>query len=178
MGGMGQSGRNNPEEIVKEIARRLCANGTWLNAPAIVGSLETRDMLMNDDGVRAVFDKASRCTKCLLGLGDIDGTASLRIAGFLSEDALAELKSKGAVGDILGRFFDVNGQDVQSSISDRTMSLPIDVIKQTPERIAFVTGLYKTEPIVGAARGEIINALVTDEETADRVLKYLDEQRA
>ncbi len=178
MGGLGQSGRNNPEEIVKEIARRLGASGTWLNAPAIVSSLETRDLLQSDDGVRAVFDKASRCTKCLLGLGDVDESASLRITGFLSAEALAELKAKGAVGDILGRFFDVNGDSVHSSISDRTMSVPIEVIKQVPERIAFVTGLYKTEAIVGASRGGIINALVTDEDTADRVLQYLDQYRA
>jgi DNA-binding transcriptional regulator LsrR (DeoR family) len=58
------------------------------------------------------------------------------------------------------------------------MSVPLDVIRKAPERIAFVTGAYKAEAIVGAARGEIISALVTDEETADRVLAYLDKHRA
>ena len=173
MGGLAQSGRMNPEEIVKEIARRLGAKGIWLNTPAVVSSRQTRDMLMEDAAVAAVFQKAKTCTKCLLGLGDVNEGASLRETGSLTSGAMRELRDAGAVGDILSRFFDVDGKEVNSSVSGRIMSVPLEDIKQVPQRIAFTTGKQKVKTIVGASRGGYINVLATDEDTADAVIKYL-----
>jgi len=173
MGGLAQSGRMNPEEIVKEVASQLGAMGTWLNTPAVVSNRETRDMLMEDRAVARVFEKAKTCTKCLLGLGDVDDTASLRETGAISAEGMQELREKGAVGDILSWFFDVDGNEVISSLSERILSVPLEGIKRVPERIAFTTGPQKTKAIVGASRGGFINALVTDENTADSVIEYL-----
>lgn len=174
MGGLSQSAKINPEEIVKQIAVRLGAKGTWLNTPAVVSTKETRDMLMQDVNIANVFEKAKTCTKCILGLGDVDDNASLRVTGSLSQEALKELQQHGAVGDIQSRFFDVQGKPVQSSISGRIMSMELEDIKHIPDRIAFTTGPEKTETIIGASRGGYINVLVTDENTADSVIQYLE----
>lgn len=176
MGGLSQSAKINPEEIVKQIAIRLGAKGTWLNTPAVVSTKETRDMLMQDVNIANVFGKAKACTKCILGLGDVDDNASLRVTGSLSEGVLKELRQNGAVGDIQSRFFDVQGKHVQSSISGRIMSMELEDIKCIPDRIAFTTGPEKTETIIGASRGGYINVLVTDESTADSVIKYLQNE--
>jgi len=175
MGGLSQSGKINPEEIVKEIARKLNAKGTWLNTPAIVSTKQTRDILMLDMNIKTVFEKAKTCTKCILGLGDVDEEASLRVTGSLSHNELEELIDAGAVGDILSRFFDKQGNSVQTSVSDRIISVPLEDIKEIPERIAFTTGVHKVKTIAGASRGGYINVLVTDENTADSVIEYMQD---
>lgn len=174
MGGLSFSDKINPQEIVKLIAAKLNAQGYWLNIPAIVASKEARDILMNDESVAGVFDKTKKCNKCMFGLGKISETASFYQTGSLEKQDLEELNQAGAVGDILGRYFDINGIPVETSLTDKIIGVPLSDIKNMGQRVAFAHGDIKIKQIIGASRGKYIDELITDENTADGVIRYLE----
>jgi len=174
MGGLSISDKFNPEEVVKMITNRLGAQGNWMNMPAIVSSKEAKDILMNDDMIAHVFNRTKTCTVCMLGIGDLTETSSLYLTGSFTRQDLDELNKAGAVGDIISRPFNIDGVPIHTSLTDRIMAISLEEIKKIPKRIAFAVGKKKIKPIIGAARGGYINELVTDEETADGIKRYLD----
>ena len=78
---------------------------------------------MSDEGVRQVLDRGKSCDKALVGIGDVTSSASLIAAEALTEKDMEELKRLGAVGDIMSRFFNIEGIPIQHSITDRVISL-------------------------------------------------------
>ncbi len=173
MGGLSSSDKINPGEIVKMIASKLDARGNWMNMPAIVGSKESRDVLMNDESVAEVFNKAKECTICMLGLGNLTESSSIYLTGAYSREDLRVLKEAGAVGDILSRPYDIDGNPIKIPLSDRIIAVSLNQIKKIKKRIAIAVGKQKVKTIIGACRGKYINELITDENTANAVIDYL-----
>ncbi|CUH94763.1 hypothetical protein P22_0829 [Propionispora sp. 2/2-37] len=174
MGGLNSSEKINPEEIVKQIARRLHANGVWLNTPAMMDTPEIKKALLSDENVKRVLSKATSCTKGLFGLGDVSDDGSLVISNALTVRDMAELRAMGAVGNLLGWFYDVNGNPIHSFVSERVISVPFEDIKRIPWKICVASGKNKALAILGAIRGGCMNVLVTDEITAQEILKVAD----
>jgi deoxyribonucleoside regulator len=172
MGGLNTSEKINPEEIVKLIASQLNATGIWLNTPAIVGSAAIKKALLSDIGVKSVLTKAKGCSKCLLGLGDVGDESSLVMSNALTPADMAQMRTLGAVGNILSWFYDQNGTPIDSYISQRIIAVTLADIKQIPIRIGVTAGTAKTPAVLGAIRGGYINVLITDEETALDVLRF------
>ena len=175
MGGLNVSEKINPQEILKLIASKLNATGVWLNTPAIVDTPKIKKALLSDEGVSRALERGKSCTKAIIGLGDVTNDASLIACNALTTKDMEELKSMGAVGDILSWFFDINGVPIQNNMAERAISVPLEDIKKIPLRIGVTAGVRKAGAILGAIRGGYLNALVTDEKTAKEVLR-LNEQ--
>lgn len=172
MGGLNSSERINPEEIVKLIAAQLHASGIWLNTPAIVSSAAIKEALLSDPGVSSVLAKAQSCTKSLLGLGEVSLDSSLIVSNGITGMEMKQLQKLGAVGNILGQFFDIEGRLIHSFLEDRLIAAPLEMLQSIPLRIGIGSGgPYKVSAILGALHGRFINVLITDEETAQEILK-------
>ncbi len=80
---------------------------------------------------------------------------------------------KGAVGDILGYFFDAKGDVVTDiKIHNELIGLPLSALKTIPVRPGWRgRGENKAEAIAAAMKGGYINALVTDQDTAAAILR-------
>ncbi len=174
MGGLNANEELNPQEIVKLIASNLKANGIWLNTPAVVATKDIKEALLSDSGVQNVLTRARTCRIALLGIGDVTSTASLVVSNALSLGEMKLLKSLGAVGDIMGWHFDINGKQIVSPVSERVISFPLDELYHIPLRIGVAVGEKKILPFLGALRGKHINVIITDEVTAERILEEAD----
>ena len=172
MGGLNAGEEFNPQEIVRQIAAKLGARGVWLNTPAVVANPGTKKALLADEGVKEVLARAKDCTKALLGIGDVSSTASLYVSKALSKEEMDLLVSLGAVGDIMGWHFDIDGRPVVSPISDRVISVPLADLAYIGLRVGVACGEKKVKAFVGALRGSHINAVVTDEATAEEILAH------
>ena len=75
------------------------------------------------------------------------------------------------MGDILGHFFDLDGQPVACEVDQRIIALSLDQLRAMPTVVAVAGGSEKTEAVLGALRGSYANVLVTDAETAQAVLQ-------
>ena len=149
MGGLNSGRKVNPQQILEIIAAPLHATGVWLHVPAVVDSVKIKEALLADESVRRVLALAKLCTKALIGIGDVTPNASLISSGALKLEEMIELRRQGAVGDILGRFFDDRGKPVAHEIIDRVISVSLEDVCAIPLRIGVTAGIKKRPPFSG-----------------------------
>jgi deoxyribonucleoside regulator len=107
----------------------------------------------------------------LLGLGSMarfDGTGTYSP---VSPGALAELEARGAAAHLCGRFFNSNGDEVESELSERLIGITLPDLLKIPRRLMVTAGPAKVVPLAAAIRGGFVNELVTDESTARALLE-------
>lgn len=161
----------NPYIIAEKIANKLDAPFYNIWAPAITQSKERAEIFKSEPWINCVLQKASKANIILFSVGEVSPSASLFKMGYLSSDELKRLREKGAVGDILSRFFNAQGDLVDDEIHERVISIPIDKLRDTGKIVIGIAGgPLKLNAIQGALNGKYINVLITDEETAQKLL--------
>ena len=75
------------------------------------------------------------------------------------------------VGDINLIFIDSQGRHVPNKLDERIVRVPLDRLKSIKNVIGVAFGKRKLEVILAALRGEIINILFTDKDTAKGIIK-------
>jgi len=161
----------NPYIIAEKIANKLDAPFYNIWAPAITQSKERAEIFKSEPWINCVLQKASKANIILFSVGEVSPSASLFKMGYLSSDELKRLREKGAVGDILSQFFNSKGELVDDEIHERVISIPIDKLKDKGKIVIGIAGgPSKFDAIRGALNGKYINVLITDEETAQKLL--------
>ena len=116
-------------------------------------------------GVRSVIDRWERLDVALLGIG---GPAWSEAT--VGAEAMREIRTGGAVGEVLIAPFDAAGRFVAPSLRARAVAFDARALPRVPVVIGVAEGAGKVAPILGALRGGIVNTLVTDVGTAEAIL--------
>jgi DNA-binding transcriptional regulator LsrR (DeoR family) len=172
---LGSVGNPSAEIHATRLTGRLAdlvhGQAIYLPAPGVVGLKETRDALISDPLVREAMVLLDRLTMALVGIGSITPSPILRESGnIFSGEELNRLREKKAVGDISLRFFDADGNPIESSLNDRLVSVELEQLKRVDRVIGMAGGARKLPAIRGALRGGLINILITDNFTAEQLL--------
>lgn len=172
---LGGVGSPNAEVHAVQVTRRLAdligGEATLLPAPGVVGSRSARDVLLKDHFVREAMDLFPKVTLALVGIGATEPSRALASSGnIFSPQEIKLLAGKGAVGDICLRFFDAAGQAVLTELNDRVISMELDQLRKVRRVVAVAGGRRKTGAIRGALAGKLINVLITDLASAERLL--------
>jgi DNA-binding transcriptional regulator LsrR (DeoR family) len=160
-----------PYGVSWRLAEKLGAHLETIPSPVLVGSAQAKKLMLQEKSVVRAFEDAAKVDVAIVGIGNTTGEASLVKAGYLTARQLAEIRAKGAVGDILMRYFDAQGRHVPLSFDDRAVTLEWDSIRRLPLIIALAFGGPKLEAIEGALAGGLIHGLVTDRRTALALLE-------
>jgi len=83
------------------------------------------------------------------------------------------LHKQHAVGEFLTYCFDSDGNFCQTETLNRTIAIPLEVIKKIPCSIGIAVGSQKAMAVLGAVRAGLINTLITDTTTARTLLGNL-----
>ena len=75
------------------------------------------------------------------------------------------------VGDILGQFFDAEGNVARLPIHDRRIGIELSDLKYIPKVVGVAGGVHKAHAILGALHGGFLDVLVTNELAAIRLLE-------
>lgn len=160
-------------EIARNFSKAWEAKPYVLTCPAIVSSHRLKEAFLSDYNINKVMSYGYDSNIALMTMGTFGLQSALYRSGYLNEREIAALAEKGAVGDICTHVIDADGNICDPELDDRTMSVPLDVIKKKKTRIGVVCGQSKVESILAAVKANIINVLITDEETAGYVLERL-----
>ncbi|NJN98284.1 MAG: sugar-binding transcriptional regulator [Anaerolineales bacterium] len=172
LGGLGrQESETYGADLVHRVAQTLNAKPRMVPAPGIVSSQMVRDALLTDAQIAGTLALAAQADIAVVGIGRPTPDSVVMQSGILTEEEFAHLQACGAVGDIALRFFDSQGQAVRHEICGRIIGLDLDQIKRIPRVIGAAGGLEKVEVIRAALQGQLINVLVTDEQSALRLLE-------
>jgi DNA-binding transcriptional regulator LsrR (DeoR family) len=74
------------------------------------------------------------------------------------------------VGDVALRYMGADGTAVDLSLNDRIIGLSLDEIRRIPLVIGVAGGRPKVEIIRAALKGDLLDVLITDQLTAERLL--------
>lgn len=172
LGGLPTAHHFNPNKVAAMIADKFGARVYHLFAPGIVESPRVRDILLREPSIHAAFEVARAANRAMIGIGKVSADATVVRAGFISEVQLHELRAKGAVGDLMGRFFDIRGNPVLAELNDRILALELDDLRRIQPVIAVAGGRDKVQAIIGALRGGYVDVLIVDDRTATAVLAF------
>lgn len=171
LGGVGVVRRFNPAEFAWRFAQIFQGDGYLIPTPAVVDSVETKIALVERCGLQEVFEMANVLDAVLLSVGGIASATTFSRGGFLREADREALLARGAVGDLLFHFFDRNGDLVDHPINSLVMSVDVDRLRKAPIRILTSGGEEKIEALLGAMTLVAPTILITDEESARRMLE-------
>ena len=158
-------------EIARQLADAYGGHCYYLHAPLLVADSLVRDGLLKERNLHRSFEMMEQLDMVVAGIGGASPEASgLFRAGYLKEDELQVLRSRGAVGDICGWYFDINGRICDTDMLKRTIAIPFETLRRVPLVIAVAAGVAKTEAILGALRTGAVKVLITDESCAQGVL--------
>ncbi|MER9346881.1 sugar-binding transcriptional regulator [Mesorhizobium sp. M0227] len=171
LGGVGVVRRVNPAEFAWRFAQIFQGDGYLMPTPAVVDSVETKIALIERCGLQEIFEMADVLDAVLLSVGGIASATTFSRGGFLKEADREALLARGAVGDLLFHFFDRNGDLVDHPVNSHVMSVDVDRLRKAPIRILTSGGEEKTEALLGAVTLIAPTILITDEESARRMLE-------
>lgn len=166
------SGHN---DVAETFARK--GNGRFipLPVPAVVGAKATREVLEQDRIVADVLTLARQAQVLCFGFGYLNDDSALVHSGNVLPDEVTRLLDAGAVGDLLGRFIDAQGQIADPALNDRTIGLQLDELGQRDRAIGVTWGTQKHAITLAALRAGLVNTLITDEATALHALENADD---
>ncbi len=163
-------GVENPYSISGQIALALDAPIEPLPVPVVVQNEQARDAILKEPAIAAALEHARHCDVAFVGLGDVCDECTLVRAGFMTSDQMAALRARGAVGDILMRFYDASGSLITSPLEQQVISLAMDDIRRIPYVVAMAAGPTKYGAMLGVMRGRLCHCVITDTETAVQLL--------
>lgn len=144
-------------------------------SPLLVSSQSVRDALRQEPDVEEIFRMIPLSSMTVVGIGAMDDHATIISNGILNKKDFTVLKMQGAVGDLLSHFMDKNGSPISVELENRLMSFPLDGLRQLKNVIGAAGGPEKTDAILAALRGHYLDVLITDEDTALRLV-HADEK--
>ncbi|MGC8633214.1 MAG: sugar-binding transcriptional regulator [Candidatus Limnocylindrales bacterium] len=160
----------NPNEICRALAERAGGRAESLYAPAYVESVEVRDRLLAQEAIAHTLRLARQASVALVGIGGTDDDCTLVRSGCLSLAEMARLRERGAVGDVLGNYVDLEGRSIASPHRDRLLGLSVDDLRRIGTVVAVASEPEKPRAILGVLRSGVLDVLVVDARNARTVL--------
>ena len=170
-GGLGDKYRYMQASAICEmLAHRSGGNYMELHAPLVVDSHEAKKMLISQNFIKEVFDKAKNADLAVVGIGGQDRYRTW-VENYMYKQykSLQEL-DEAIVGDISYNIYNKRGEKIDCKWHDHLMSLDLNQIKKIKEVVAVAGGVEKADSIYTAIRCNYIDSLITDVNTAKKLI--------
>ena len=170
-GNIAPDGSASVYNVIYSMADQVNARHYPMPLPVHARSTEQRRILHSQDPVHSILELARQADVTFVGVGNMDMNAPIFIDGFLTHDELRALTHAGAVGEITSWIYDKNGKVIDGLMNDHVNSAPLVV--NPPKPVYGITaGEAKVTAIKSAIVGKLINCLITNEHTAELLLKH------
>jgi deoxyribonucleoside regulator len=165
--------RHSGHDLVRDLADRVGGRRNYFNAAAVVPTPELARALIDSPHVREALKLARASSVGLLGIGEFNrGMSKIFLDQADVTDAeRREARSKGAIGQVCGRFFDQSGQQVDLELHQRILSVSIDDLRQIPVKVVVASGAAKAGPTAAALSGGLISVLIADDTLAAQLVR-------
>ena len=172
IGGLGKTGTGvHTNSVAKNIADRMNGISYMIHSPAVLDNREAKEIVEKDSNVSEIMEMSLKIDTAIIGMSDLGMDSTLiKTGSFVAED-FKYLESMDVVGDVNLIFIDEDGNHVPNKIDERIVRVPLGGLKKIDHVIGIAFGKRKLKILLGALRGQMINVLFTDEETAIEIIK-------
>lgn len=157
--------------LASTIAQRGNGHAILLPSPAILERLATKKAIESDRTVAAVLERAGEANAYLYSAGVVDANSAHVESGYLRPDDMEELARRGAIGDVVGRYIDANGNIVDPALDERTLGISLETLRSAAMAILVVAGTAKHDIARAVVTSGLCTVLITDEATARALLE-------
>lgn len=157
--------------LAMTIAQRAGGQATLLPSPAILERVETKQAIEADRTVSAILEQAADAQAYLYSAGPADASSAHVENGYLTPADVEELARRGAVGDVLGRYIDTEGNIVDAQLDARTVGVSLDRLRAAKHAVFVTAGAPKHDIARTVVTSGLCTVLVTDETTARALLE-------
>ena len=134
--------------------------------PLIASTKEVAEAMKTEASVIEFSRMAKLSSMTVVGIGAMIDEATIVNSNILTRNDFIYLKMQGAVGDLLCHFLDKEGNPVDDDIENRLISTSLNELKNLKNVVGVAAGKEKVESILAVLKGNYIDILITDEETA------------
>jgi DNA-binding transcriptional regulator LsrR (DeoR family) len=171
LGGLTRNFAANPHDVMHLLAEKTGAQAYVMPVPFFANSTEDREVLLAQRGISEVLQMAETAPLKLVGLGTVSLEAQLVVAGLIEASEIEAIFAEGGRGEILGHFFDEDGNYVDTPLTKRTMTASLGDMNDHADRIiALAGGPNKIAAIRAVLNSGRLSGLITDERTARTLL--------
>ncbi|MCG8481178.1 MAG: hypothetical protein MI724_18935 [Spirochaetales bacterium] len=157
-------------ELALRLAERLRGSYRYIHAPAAVESKEFCETLLQQPQIRETLEQASRAHIMITGIGAMaDRESGLERAGYLTKEERLAYLSAGAVGHVLAKMFDIDGNGIPD-YNERVVAMPFEHLRKADWSICICEAPWKVKALKAALRGRFFNTVVITEEAAQALL--------
>lgn len=157
--------------IGRLLAKRLEGKALNIYAPLFVSSKLIKDTLLKDKSISSVIKKAEQADIAILSMGSINNSV-MKDINIFDENTYEQLIGNDAIGNISTWFFNKEGHFVDSEISDRTIAIEKEKLRQVPYCIAVGGGKENLEAIHSALKSQLMNIIITEESVAIDIINH------
>jgi len=170
LGGVTRNYAANPHDVMHRLTEKTGAAAYVMPIPFFANTVEDREVLLSQRGVREIFDLAERADPMIVGIGTAEADTQLVASQMIEAAEIADVRAKGGVGEVLGHFFDAEGKPIETSLSARTLSPGLEAMRGR-RIVAIAGGKQKVAAIDAVLRSGFLRGLITDERTAQTLVR-------
>lgn len=165
-GSMGKEVDIQSNNIVATISKKLNSHYKPLQIPDELGE-EAMRTITQEPQIKNTLDTIDKTDVLVFGIGRADEMAMRRK---LPKEQVKEIISKGAVGEVFGHYFNNKGEIVYKL---NTVGINLETFQEVKENIAIFGGTRKAEALIAMTNINKNIVLITDEESAHKILELL-----
>ena len=169
LGGLTRNFSANPYDVMHRLAERTAAQAYVMPVPFFANSVEDREVLLEQRGVREVFDMARQASLKFVGIGTVDAQSQLVLSGMIESRKIEEIAADGGTAELLGQFFDAKGRIMATTLTAHTLAARLDE-PGTHRMVAIAGGAEKAAAIAAVLKSRRLTGLIIDECTAKALL--------
>ncbi|UUZ92679.1 sugar-binding transcriptional regulator [Paenibacillus sp. P25] len=157
-------------ETVNLFAEAFHTAPRYLPLPVIFDNIAVKEMVEKDRHIQRIMELGRQANIAVFTVGTVKEDALLFRLGYFSKEEQESLRRTGA-GDICSRFFDAEGRICSEDIDNRTVGMNLSDLRNKEKSILVAGGQRKIDAIRAALTGKYANILVTDQYTAQALLR-------
>lgn len=171
VGGLGtdevQSG-----QVAEAFAKKFGGKSIPFFSPAIFSNQTLMREFLNEESVKFIFDYFRRLNTVISGMtnGNIHHLTIERL-GLVTQETAEVLAARGAVGNLVMRFMDENGDtSAFDDFNQRVAAISMEQYRQVTNKLLIVSGTGNVDILKACIKGKYVNILITDVDCARELL--------
>lgn len=164
---------NDVASLISRISMALGGQKYYFNNNALMSSKDELECILNTKENYQTAALFEQITISVSGVGSLYPklNSPLLKNEYLQQSDIDMLQREGVYGDMLLRFFDENGNECETDLKDRTLSIDFDVYRKIATKIVVASGGEKAYTIRAVLRGNLANVIILDYDLATQILK-------
>ena len=165
-------------DIVKSLAAKAGADWSLFPTPYIVQEKVLRDLLLEEKSIKNHISKFDKLDMAFFGIGSRRSEYFMPFyKKYLTADECDQLINKSGVGELFSNSLDINGNVVQSPLTDRVLTIDLETLKVVPDTVVLAAGQEKTESLIAGARGGYFKTMIINEIVALAIFEYFENKK-